>query len=226
METKSFQYWKTQEVEEVFGINLGKDETSLKNWLNDQCKILPDEMKQLDYLKHRLIDKVAFWNEAAIKFYFLGPLMNLVDYDTEQFNSFLEQSLSIQIDENNSASGKLDFLVATGKQIPRTPFFTLHEYKPEPNTATDPLGQLLVAMVAAQKANEAIDVNIPLYGTYVVGRFWFFVLLEGNTYTKSLAFDATQEDLEQIFCILRGVKSRIHKNLEIVESKKNSGFKS
>ncbi len=210
---KSFKYWKTQEVEEVFGVEPDDDSHKIKDWLQASCDISADDQKQLNFLRQRLINKVAYWNEAAIKFYFIGPLMNLIDYDTDKYNSFLEQKLSLKLTEEITISGNVDFLVATGKQIPRTPLFTLHEYKPEPNTSIDPMGQLLISMVAAQKENQAKGHNYPLYGTYVVGRLWFFVVLDGNKYSKSLAYDATQEDLSSIFCILQKVNQYISEEL-------------
>jgi hypothetical protein len=75
--------------------------------------------------------------------------MNLAGYDTDKYNSFLEHTLSIKVNEDITVSGSLDFLVATGKQIPRAPLFALHEYKPEPNMSIDPMKKLLIAMVTA-----------------------------------------------------------------------------
>ncbi|EDN70114.1 hypothetical protein BGP_2120 [Beggiatoa sp. PS] len=60
----------------------------------------------------------------------------------------------------------------------------------------DPLGQLLIAMVAAQKLNNDLK---PIYGCYVMGRLWFFVVLEGLDYSTSLAYDATKNDIKEIF---------------------------
>ena len=211
---KSFKYWKTQEVEDFFGIQPSKDKSFLEDWLSSKCILTEDEKSDLEELKEHLISKVKYWNEAALKFYFIGPLMRLVKYDTDKFNSFLEQTLSIKLDDGTTISGNVDFLVATGKQIPKVPFFTLHEYKPEPNQSTDPQGQLLVSMVAAQKYNEAKGIHDPLYGVYVIGRLWFFIILKGNEYAASLAYDATQEDLTSILCILKNVKQRIEKQLE------------
>lgn len=206
---KSFKYWKTQEVEEVFGVEPIEEGELLVNWLNTPCEISEEEQKQLDFLKNRLIKKVSYWNEAAIKFYFIGPLMNMINYDHDTYNSFLEHTLSVKVNEDITVSGNLDFLIATGKQIPRVPLFALHEYKPEPNTSIDPMGQLLISMVAAQKQNTIKGFDYPLYGTYVVGRLWFFVTLEDNKYCKSLAFDATQDDLKTIFCMLKKVNEYI-----------------
>lgn len=206
---KSFKHWKTQEVEEVFGIEPAKDNSRLENWLKATCPISEEEKRQLEVLQKRLLSRVSYWNEAAIQFYFIGPLIGMVDYDRGRYNSFLEQKVSLKINKNLTIIGNVDFLVATGKQIPRLPFFTLHEYKPEPNVSADPRGQLLISMIAAQKQNQAKDINAPLYGVYTMGRFWFFVLLEGKTYSESLAYDATQEELFDIFCILKKVKEYI-----------------
>ncbi len=77
---------------------------------------------------------------------------------------------------------------------------------------SDPLGQLLSAMVVTQSINQS---EMPLYGCYVVGRFWFFVILQGKEYATSLAYDATKEDeLLSIFSILSEVKEVINKYLE------------
>lgn len=209
---KSFKYWKTQEVEEVFGVEPEENSDLMNEWLSAKCVITSDERKQLDFLQKRLTDKVAFWNEAAIKFYFLGSLMHLINFDHNQYNSFFDTPLST-INQALPPSETLDFLVATGKQIPRIPFFALRVYKNEPNAGIDPMGQLLFAMVSAQKGNQTKGFSYPLFGTFVVGRLWFFVALDGNKYSKSLAFDATQNDLDSIFCILKKVNDYIEKQL-------------
>ena len=46
----------------------------------------------------------------------------------------------------------------------------LHEYKHEVEATGDPLGQLLIAMVGAQRENAE---PLPLYGCYVLRRNWF-----------------------------------------------------
>lgn len=217
MEHKLFKYWRTQEVEDTFGITPATDISLLEDWLSADCEITDKEREKLEDLKADLIKKVKYWNEAAMKFFFLGPLMRLVDYDGDEYNAFLEQTLHVKLNDEVIASGNVDFLVATGKQIPKVPFFTLHEYKPEPNYSSDPQGQLLIAMVAAQQYNASHGIDFPLFGIYVIGRFWFFVTLKGTTYTESLAFDATQDDLFKIFCMLRKVKNYIQEELEMIK---------
>lgn len=47
-------------------------------------------------------------------------------------------------------------------------------------------------MLAAQRRNEAKGLTQPVYGTYVIGRWWFFVILNGQDYTISPSFDCTK----------------------------------
>lgn len=168
-------------------------------------------------MQERLIDKVQDWNEAALKFFFLGPLMSLVWFDSEDYSAFLESSLSVEVN-GQITQGKIDFMVATGEQTPSAPFYTLHEYKPEPGYTGYPLGQLLIAMVAAQKRNEAAGIDLPLYGTYVMGRLFFFVYFYNNQYAQSLAYDATQTDLFKIYAIIKRVKGYIDDNVTKVKA--------
>jgi hypothetical protein len=43
----------------------------------------------------------------------------------------------------------------------------------------------------------------------VIGRHWYFVILEEPTYAESLAYDATKEDIIEIVSILRHTKTII-----------------
>jgi len=105
-------------------------------------------------------------------------------------------------------SGVVDFFVATGKRYPKHPYFFIHEFKKEHESSGDPLGLLLIAMVAAQKLNNNLK---PIYGCYVMGRLWFFVVLEGLDYSTSLAYDATKNDIKEIFSFLKKTKGMISK---------------
>jgi len=95
--------------------------------------------------------------------------------------------------------GIVDVLIATGKQHPKKPYFCLHEYKRERNVTNDPFAQTLIAMVVMQQLNQD---GKPIYGVCVAGHSWNFFVLEGNEYGLSLAFDATKDELFDIFAIL------------------------
>jgi hypothetical protein len=88
----------------------------------------------------------------------------------------------------------------------------LNEYKAQRKVVTDPQGQLLIAMLAAQAKNNGL--NLPIYGLYNIGQFCFFVLLADKEYTTSKAFDATDKDhLKQIINALQYVKAHIERNV-------------
>ena len=104
-------------------------------------------------------------------------------------------------------------MLARGKQIPKLPHFFLHEYKPEKNRDNDPIGQLLIAMVAAQTLNAD---NQPIYGIYVNGRNWFFVVLDAKEYTVSNAYNITSDDIFTLFAalvFLRGKMEELYQML-------------
>jgi hypothetical protein len=60
-------------------------------------------------------------------------------------------------------------------------------------------------MVAAQIQNADGET---LYGCFVLGRSWFFVVLEGKEYAISKAFDASDKPIFQIFAILLWFKQK------------------
>ena len=140
--------------------------------------------------------------------------MRLINFHIGIYHPFLEHSLTIQIGDNTT-SGKIDFMVARGEQIPNAPYFCLQEHKPEEGTSNDPYGQLLMAMVAAQQANIKINLKIPVYGMYNLGGIFYFVVLEDKTFMRSNAYDATTEDIVGIFKILRKMKMTIQNTYKI-----------
>jgi hypothetical protein len=103
-------------------------------------------------------------------------------------------------------------MVATGTYEPEQPYFFLHEYKRYKGSEADPLGQLLIAMIAAQHLNEE---GLPLYGCFVAGETWRFVLLEGKEYGVSKGYDATNEqELHIIWNILQHTKQIIEERVK------------
>jgi hypothetical protein len=99
---------------------------------------------------------VDYWNEEEVKLKFIGNLISLVNFDTENLSAFAERELSGVVD-GEELSGLPDLMVARGKQEVDSPFFFLHEYKKElDNHTPDPAGQLLVAMLLAYEKNKEI----------------------------------------------------------------------
>jgi hypothetical protein len=211
---KSFENWNAEELELTYGIQEIKNHPLLNTWLTYQVKPNDVERQILDNLQMVLRENVDSWNEDEVKFFFIGPLVALVNFMSENFKAFTQRNLSAKIMDiqgnETTLSGKVDMMVATGKENPRQPFFFVHEYKQEKRRETDPKGQLLSTMLAAQKNNKGKD--FPILGSYVIGRFWFFVILDGNNYVRSLAFDSTREAIDEIFSFLHFAKKNIEGN--------------
>ena len=213
---KSFEKWKTQEVEETFGIKQTDNLQGLEVLLQADFEINPQEQTQMENLRAFLSKFVDFWNEEDLKIFFIAPTINMVNFykldSYRAFNEpFFEAELQTVQNETVTLKGYVEFLIATGTQIPKKPFFFLNEYKPQFGATNDPKGQLLIAMLAAQAKNQE---DKTLYGLYVVGRMWFFVGLYEKKYAVSRAFDATQaKDLDAIVKMLKFVKADIEASL-------------
>jgi hypothetical protein len=211
---RSFETWTYEEVEDLMGIQPVESLSLYESWLNAPFEpaYAPNERQKegLEELKKTLFEEAKNWNEDEMKLFFIGPLMSLIHFKTPYFKPFTQRTLTIET-PTVSASGKVDFLLARGKVIPKTPYFCLHEYKQENRRDNDPLGQLLIAMVAAQYRNEN---KVPIFGTYTSGRNWFFVLLDGNKYVLSNAYNASSNDIYQIFAILKKCKELVLKAIE------------
>ncbi len=84
----------------------------------------------------------------------------------------------------------------------------MHEYKQENRRDNDPRGQLLISMIAAQQKNKN---ELPIFGTYLSGRMWFFVMLQHDKYIVSKAFDASDDEIGRVVKILKKCKELIEK---------------
>ncbi len=199
---KPFSKWTIVEVENTFQIVFRKQSHILKKWLDVRASPPTQGEKTLDILRERLLDHVYDWNEHELRAKFVIPLLLMVDFDQAHCQSFLEREISVSLGDETLA-GVVGFVVARGRRVPERPYFFIHEYERELDPSGDPLGQLLIAMVAAQKLND--DEN-PIYGAYIMGRLWYFVMLDGLEYSVSLAHDATKDEIRDIFRILQNTK--------------------
>jgi len=202
MQEKTFKNWTTEDIHMTFGVQQIRHSTLLEQWLTATYDISNQQKIYLERLQSLLQNEVESWNEEELKFNFIAPLMSLVNFSTPYYKPFLERSLSAVVKEY-TLKGRVDFMIATGLQTPRAPYFCLHEYKKEHGIDNDPRGQLLAEMIAIQSLNNN---DFPVYGTYVVGRLWLFVVLYQQEYAVSLAYDATKNDLYNIFVILQQLK--------------------
>jgi predicted house-cleaning noncanonical NTP pyrophosphatase (MazG superfamily) len=203
MDYKKFSQWTAEDVETSFDLSLTKTNGHLRHYTDVQHITLTEqEQETLKKLQEQLQDFVDDWNEEELKMKFIAFMIGMANLDGKDYHTFLEREMHFER-EGRKISGTVDLIVAEGVRSPRRPFFSLHEYKKERNSANDPLGQVLIALLAAQALNND---GLPLYGCYVVGRNWFFVVLHGKEYAKTLAYDATQDDIADILRILKHLK--------------------
>jgi len=202
---RHFEQWETQDLELTFGIEQLPELALLENWLKSSTTLTEYEQQTVEYLRKKLLGNADFWNEDELKLQFIAPLLWVVNFDMPHFKMFSQRLLSAMIN-GIEIGGRVDFVFAKGKQKPIKPYFFIHEYKQECKGTADPKGQLLAELLVAQVCNES---TMPLYGCYVVGRNWFFLVLQGQEYAVSDALIATRTDIYQIIAMLRAVKEYI-----------------
>lgn len=214
MSMKPFERWLTQDVETTFGVKKVKNHPAMLAWMAAEPHLTQTEMERVEPLRLRLEEKVDFWNEDELKLFFLAELVNFIDFNrSEVYSTFSQRVVSATLkdvaNQDVPLRGRVEWMVATGKQIPGQPFFFLHEYKPQlKTTPADPLGQLLIAMLTTQLLNESKERL--MYGAFVLGRLWFFVLLDKKNYAVSKSFDLTDStDFQKVIAILQECKKYI-----------------
>jgi hypothetical protein len=201
---KSFENWLWQEIEESFGL-AQKELPLLQEWLDNSSEIPASEREQVKFLQTILINNFRDWNEDELKMQFIAPLLLLINYyEIADYKAFSQRTLSAQIDKAE-IYGRVDWMLAKGKQIPRKPFFLIHEYKSERGKDNDPQGQLLAEMLVAQTKNED---GKAIYGIYVIGKDWYFVVLKDKHYSVSRPYQANETpDLDVIVKALKEIKN-------------------
>jgi hypothetical protein len=216
---KPFEKWLTQEVEMTFGLKEVKKPKVLTDWLASDEAISEKELERFSDLQLRLLEKVDYWNEDELKFFFIGEFLNQINFNHNgTYSAFSQRTIAVEaldIQQNKvPLRGRIEWLVATGKQIPMQPFFFINEYKPQLKSQNDPKGQLLISMFATQQINQKKRV---LYGAYVLGKFWQFITLDNTEYSVSSSFDATDDkEILQIVRILKRRKRHIETELGII----------
>ncbi len=212
MKKRKFEDWEFEQIQNEFGYKRYYEGFALlESWQQADEPISESEQHELTILAKELFYNAEVWNEDELKFLFISPLVRLVNFRHAKYKIFTQRKFSAVIGEWE-VNGIVDFVVAKGIQNPAQPFFFLHEYKQERKRDNDPLGQLLIEMLVAQQQNEA---HFPLYGCYVVGRNYFFVVLNEKEYAVSSEYDASSSDIIPIFHMFRFVKRYIETQMVV-----------
>ena len=89
--------------------------------------------------------------------------------------------------------------------------FAFTEYKRELDPNGDPVGQTLATMLVEQALNDSQD---PLYGAYVIGSDWHFMVLDAHHYAVSRDYSALSDEIFAILRILKALKQIVMKLTE------------
>ncbi len=201
----NFREWTFDKIDDAFGTRQVFKNQTLDEWINAPYECSDYEKRYLLQLQRTLILGVNDWNEVELENKFISPLIVFTEIDNEHFCYFLERELSVTIG-NYDLYGKVDGMIATGFRNPRKPFFCLNEYKRQTDPDGNPQAQALIAMIAVHHLNDA---PTPIYGCYVIGKFWHFLILEGKHYAVSKSFSSDDNEIFDVFRILKTLKTRI-----------------
>jgi hypothetical protein len=202
---RTFKEWTLAALDDTFALEQIPTLPALEHWLNGDADLSDFEKHALITFQEQLRLNVHDWNERELAYNFIGPLIALVRYTSKAFNFFAERMVSGTVDDIE-IGGRPDGMIASGFRKPKIPYFCFQEYKRETDPEGDPAAQVLAAMLVAQELNAG---NGPVYGCYVKGSLWYFMVLENRSYCISEPYVATRNDVFDIFRILKVLKQLI-----------------
>lgn len=204
MQQKAFKSWTLTSLEKTFNLNqiFDEDENLLSQWQQYSFETTKFETQLILDLQRPLIWAGKAWNETELENKFISPLIMAVKFDDRTIGYFLERTLTTIIGEYE-LSGIVDGMIATGFRDPETPLFCMHEYKRSIEHQGSPDAQTLVAMLVARELNANTK---PIYGLYVVGLIWNFMVLDGNNYYISKDYKSDNKEIFLIFNMLKALK--------------------
>ena len=201
--TVNFSDCIQQDLCKWFDLEHEIDLPELTDWQQTDITLVSSEIEVLTQLKEEAFLFVDGWNEMELQTSLIGPVLNLATLYSRKFRLFSQREISAEVGDIQ-LKGKVDGLLATGYSYPEIPFFCMNEYKKSLESPGEPMGQNLAAMLVAQVLNGN---DKPVYGMYVLGRNWHFMILKGKKYAISKSFDTTSEDIFEIAKVLKKLKT-------------------
>jgi hypothetical protein len=198
-----------------FNLQFIENISFLSDWIQtENCSKLDDVAESvLAKVEPHLAAEIGSWLEEDLKMSLLSVIFLLAEIkEYQRIGVFFERPIFAEI-ENVSIKVIADCVISSvyGFASPKTPYFFMQEFKKSKGDKQDPEGQMLAAMIAGQHLNNNGKV---MYGSYVVGAFWYFTVLEGKNYSRSDAFQLTKPiELRQVILTLRKLKQIILNDL-------------
>jgi hypothetical protein len=213
MKTANFRDFTLTSLDDTFGLAqiLAKDCPTWQKWLNlaATIDISAHEKQTLLDLQEPLLWGGQAWNEVELENKFISPVIMTAKIDDRVIGYFLERSLKAIVGDYE-LSGIVDGMIASGFRDPKMPYFCMHEYKRSVDNSGNPDAQALAAMLVARELNHN---QRPIYGLYVVGLIWNFITLDGNKYCISPHYKSDDDELFDLFKMLKAVKQIIRAEL-------------
>lgn len=207
MQKYSFRQCTLSKLDDLFGLRQVFSNQQLELWLQADLPLTEEERRMLERFQELLFLNRDGWNEQELSLNFIGPVFALARFtEPYRFNLFAErhiQAVITGIEHEIELSGEPDGIIATGYREPKIPLFAFSEYKRQLDPDGDPAGQTLAAMLVGQTLNKNQQ---PLYGAYVVGSDWRFMVLEATHYTISRDYSALSNEIFDILRILKALK--------------------
>ncbi|MEZ4885920.1 MAG: hypothetical protein R3E32_14395 [Chitinophagales bacterium] len=119
---KTFKYWTRQDIADEFGLTTAQKCEALEKWQSIEVQLTEREEETLLHLQEKLKQYVDIWNEQELIIKFISFIIELVDFDTQQFKSFANRKLKGKI-QKKEVSGEVDLMIASGEYEPNNPIF-------------------------------------------------------------------------------------------------------
>jgi hypothetical protein len=212
--------WSTGSLKIAFGLkDILENYPLLDKWMLVKTEeISTPERERLEVLRLRLLKNFRYWNEETLKMKFISHILELIDYDFDDFQTLFDTEIKGAVD-GVDLKAVTDFTIARAiDDVIHTSYFYFHVepkqnldkgggYKRKLNNTDDPIAQVLIPSLIAAELNQD---NQPIYGCHVVGEMWYFMLVNGREYAIAKGIDATdKKGLERIFLILKKVRTII-----------------
>lgn len=189
-----------------FGLSASLANPILDQWLQSTTIPTTTERERLQELRDLLTQNVTAWNEQELSLQCIGPILTMVRFsEFYRFNLFAQRHIEAVVNDIE-LGGEPDTIIATGYREPEVPMFAFTEYKRLIDPQGDPAGQTLAAMLVGQALNGD---QRPIYGCYVIGSDWRFMLLDGKHYLISRDYSALSDEIYDILRILKALRAII-----------------
>jgi hypothetical protein len=200
-------------LKKLVDIEKNLDKEVFKSWFETNKDIDNETILMFEKLIEENESLIETYSEEDLKVNFLIPILNKVHFKSFEngFRDYYELPIRYETKEF-IFNGTTDFVVSKGLVESKQPYFFIQEFKKGQQEGY-PESQLLAELISGVELNEWKEIK----GAYIVGAFWYFVILKKldtnkYEYFVSKNFDSMRiDDLEKIYKNLLHIKSDIVK---------------